>query len=97
MKPSDALGLHRDAIIRIVHTNNALNPRVFGSTARGEDSENSDLDMLVDAIDGKTTLLSLARIKTEIESITRVKVDVCTVESLSAKYRDQVLREAIPL
>ena len=56
MKPSEALERHRDAIRRIVEDNNALNPRVFGSVIHGDDTEDSDLDIFVDEIDGRTTL-----------------------------------------
>ena len=48
MRPSIALQLHRDSIRGIVLRNGATNPRVFGSAARGEDTEDSDLDLLVE-------------------------------------------------
>lgn len=48
MKPSEALEQHREDISRIVERNDARNPRVFGSAARGDDTEGSDLDLLVD-------------------------------------------------
>ena len=95
MKPSEALTRHRAEIRRIVECNNALNPRVFGSVVRGEDTEDSDLDILVDGIDGKTTLLSLARIQLAIEALTGVKVDVLTPLCLHERFRDEVLRAAV--
>ena len=61
---------------------------------RGEDTEASDLDILVDAIDGRTTLLSLARIQLAIETLTGVKVDVRTPLCLHERFRDKVLMEA---
>lgn len=94
MKPSDALHRHRIEIRQIVERNNAANPRVFGSVVRGEDTETSDLDILVDAIDGKTTLLSLARIKLAIEALTGVKVDVRTPLDLHERFRTEVLIES---
>ena len=49
MKPSEALQRHRTEIRRIVECNHAANPGVFGSVVRGEDTEASELDILVDA------------------------------------------------
>jgi predicted nucleotidyltransferase len=94
MKPSLALERHRTEIRRIVESNQAANPRIFGSVVRGEDTETSDLDILVDGIDGKTTLLSLARIQLAIEALTGVKVDVRTPLDLHERFRDEVLMAA---
>jgi hypothetical protein len=94
MKPSEALQLHRGAIRSIVKHTEAANPRVFGSVVRGEDTEQSDLDILVDAIDGKTTLVSLARIQMAIEALTGVKADVLTPLDLHERFRSEVIREA---
>lgn len=94
MKPSEALQRHRTEIRRIVESNHAANPRVFGSVLRGEDTETSDLDILVNAIDGKTTLLSLARIQLAIEALTGVKVDVRTPLDLHERFCDEVLMAA---
>jgi predicted nucleotidyltransferase len=97
MKPSEALALHRTDIRRVVEQNGARNPRVFGSVARGEDTEGSDLDLLVDAIEGTTTLTSLVRIRREIESLTGVRTDVVTPMGLRDRYRNAVLAEAVPV
>lgn len=97
MKPSTALLLHRDAIRGIVVRNGAVNPRVFGSAARGDDTEGSDLDLLVDPVKGKTTLLGLASIQVEVQDLTGVRTDVLTPLSLHERFRNQVLVEAVPL
>jgi predicted nucleotidyltransferase len=97
MKPSEALRLHRDAIRRIVRENDAANPRVFGSVIHGDDTEDSDLDLLVDPIRGKTTLISLASIQLEIEDLTGIKTDVLTPMALHERFRDDVLVEARPI
>ncbi len=94
MKPSEALQVHRGAIRRIVERNDAANPRVFGSVVHGKDTDQSDLDILVDAIDGKTTLISLARIQMAIEALTGVKADVLTPFDLDERFRSEVMREA---
>ena len=97
MKPSEALKLHRDAIRRIVENNHAANPRVFGSVIHGDDTDASDLDILVDEIDGLTTLVSLARIQTAIQALTGIRADVLTPLDLHERFRSQVLYEALPV
>lgn len=72
------------------------NPRVFGSVLRGEDQEDSDLDMLVDAAP-RTSLLDLAGLQIEIEARTGVKVDLLTPGFLPLKFRQKVLDEAQPV
>ncbi|MEI8157694.1 MAG: nucleotidyltransferase domain-containing protein [Burkholderiales bacterium] len=94
MKPSEALQLHREGIRRIVESNNATNPRVFGSVVHGDDGEGSDLDILVDEIDGKTTLISLAKIQLAVQALTGIQADVLTALDLHERFRSQVLSEA---
>jgi uncharacterized protein len=72
------------------------NPRVFGSAVSGEDSEDSDLDLLVDP-SPETSLLDVARLQIEIESAVGVKVDLLTPKSLPFSFREKVLSEAIPV
>jgi predicted nucleotidyltransferase len=97
VKPSEALNLYRADIRRVVEMNGAANPRVFGSALHGEDTSESDLDLLVDPIDGRTTLTSLVRIKREIEALTGVSTDVLTPLALHERFRNSVLDEAIPI
>jgi predicted nucleotidyltransferase len=93
MKPSEALCLHREAIRRVVSANRAANPRVFGSTARGEDREGSDLDLLIDPLDGMT-LLDWGAIQGALEELLPVSIDVVLSDSLRPAVREAVLREA---
>lgn len=95
MKPSEALRQHRADIRRVVEENDAANPRVFGSVVHGEDTEDSDLDLLVDPIDGKTSLISLVRIRRELEALLGVRTDVLTPMALHERFRQDVLREAV--
>ena len=97
MKPSEALKLHREDIRRVVEQCDARNPRIFGSVAHGDDSEESDLDILVDPISGRTTLISLVRIQQALRDLLGVPVDVQTPESLSERFREKVLAEAVPV
>jgi predicted nucleotidyltransferase len=96
MRPSEVLQLHRETIRRLVFEAGMGNPRVFGSAARGEDGEDSDLDILVDPA-SKTSLLDLAGLQIEIEARTGVKVDLLTPGCLPLKFRQRVLEEAQPV
>jgi uncharacterized protein len=94
MKPSEALRTHREDIRRVVEANRARNPRIFGSVLHGEDMEGSDLDLLVDRTPD-TSLMDIAAIQVELERLLGVTVDVLTPNALPAKFRGQVLAEAM--
>jgi predicted nucleotidyltransferase len=96
MKPSQLLNTHRSEICRMVEQNHVRNPRVFGSVLHGEDIEGSDLDLLVDPLPG-TTLLNLGALQVDLEKLLGVSVDVLTPGDLPLKFRDAVLREALPV
>lgn len=96
MRPSTALERHREAIVQIVESHNALNPRVFGSVAHGTDGEDSDLDILIDPTP-ETSLMDVAKIQIELEAILGVKVDVLTPNALPESFRHIVLAEAVPV
>lgn len=96
MRPSVAYREHKDLILQIVVRHRATNPRVFGSALRGDDTEHSDLDLLVDATE-KTTLFDIVTIERELRDALGVDVDVQTPESLSKRFRDAVLSEATPV
>ena len=96
MKPSELLDSHRNEICRMVEQNHARNPRVFGSVLHGDDTSSSDLDLLVDPLPG-TTLLNLGALQIGLEQLLGVSVDVLTPGDLPPKFRDLVLREAVPV
>lgn len=96
MRPSEALSTHRDAIRRIVEAHRAGNPRVFGSVLHGEDTEGSDLDILIDPTPD-TTLFDIGAIRHELLELLGVPVDVLTPKALPDKYRATVLAEARPV
>lgn len=87
---------HRRAVIECAASRGARNVRVFGSVARGEDTDQSDVDLLVDLGDD-VGLVGLARLAREIGEIVGVDVDVVPEASLKPALRDRVLAEAIPL
>jgi len=96
MKPSEALAAHRDAIRQVVESNRARNPRVFGSVLHGDDTDESDLDILIDPTD-QTSLFDLGAILHELKVLLGVPVHLATPNALPAKSRDQILSEAQPI
>lgn len=96
MKPSDALHSYREEIRRIAEQNHTRNPRVFGSVLHGNDTDESDLDILVEPTPD-TTLLDIARIQNQLQKIMGVSVDILTPRSLPERFRNQVLAEARPV
>ena len=84
----------RATILRLARQHGARNVRIFGSVARGEDSEGSDIDLLVDLHPGRT-LLSLAGLTEELSEALGTRVDVATPELLRPDVREQALREAL--
>ena len=96
MKPSDALRINRAAIRQVVKAHRASNARIFGSVAHGDDTNSSDLDILIDPT-AETTLLDIGAIRHELRTLLGVPVDVLTPMALPDKFRDSVLAEAIPV
>jgi predicted nucleotidyltransferase len=80
-------------IRRIARSYGARNVRVFGSFARGQQHQRSDLDLLVE-LPADSSLLDLARLKVELEARLRRKVDVIPEGSLKRALRDRILAEA---
>jgi hypothetical protein len=96
MKPSAALDRHRETLRALVLRNRVLNPRVFGSTSTGRDTDRSDLDLLVDPTP-ETTLFDIGRICDEASRLLGVRVDVVTPNALPDRVRARALAEAVPL
>lgn len=96
MRPSDALRLRRDSLLQIAAARNASGLRVFGSVARGQDHEDSDVDLLVDLPAG-SSLLALVGLQLELQEALGVRVDLCTEGELHPMLREAILAEARPL
>jgi len=86
----------REEILRLAALRGARNVRVFGSVARGEADEQSDVDFLVDLEPGRS-LLDLGGLNLDLERLLDAKVDVVSSRGLRERVRDRVLREAVPL
>jgi len=86
----------RAEILRVAARHGARNVRVFGSVARGDDDEQSDLDLLV-CMDPGRSLLDLSGLYLDLEALLGRHVDVVTEKGLRGRLRDRVLHEAVPL
>jgi len=73
-----------------------MNPRVFGSASHRDDTEDSDLDLLIDPGEG-LGLFGHRRIAFAGEELTKVRVDVRTPNDISESSRAEVLAEARPI
>jgi len=74
----------------------ARNIRIFGSVVRGEDGEDSDVDLLVD-MDDDRSLLDLVAVERELGQLLNRRVDVVVDGGVSPYLRDRICAEAIPL
>src|ERR1035441_4462422 len=95
MRPSEILPQHRETIRQLVLQAGMANPRVFGSVVRGEDREDSDLDLLVDPAP-RASLLAMEKLQAQLEKATGVKIDLRTPEEINQRFRGKVLAEAAP-
>jgi len=86
----------REEILRLAQRRGAHSLRVFGSVARGEANESSDLDLLVAWEPGRS-LLDHAGLVEDLQELLGIKVHVGTERSLHWYVRDRILREARPL
>ncbi|MBU1208440.1 MAG: nucleotidyltransferase family protein [Proteobacteria bacterium] len=96
MEINELLKEKREEILRIAAKHGARNVRVFGSVARKEADEKSDIDFLVEMESGRS-LLDHAALWLELQEVLGRKVDVISDRGIKARIRERVLREAVPL
>jgi predicted nucleotidyltransferase len=92
----DSIRRQRDAILEIARRHGARDVRIFGSVARGDATERSDLDLVVTFERGRT-LLDHAGLIGDLEDLLDVKVDVIDADGMRPRFRAVVEREASPL
>lgn len=84
----------RQKILQLATQYGAKNLRIFGSVARGEANQNSDIDFLVEM---QSSLLTRIALIQDLETLLNTKVDVVTELGLHEHLRAHILKEAIPL
>ena len=94
MTARDLLREKREEILQVAAKNGARNVRVFGSVARGEADEASDIDFLVEMEPGRS-LFDLGGLQADLEEFLGCRVDVVTEKGLKPRFRRRVLNEAI--
>jgi hypothetical protein len=86
----------REAILEIARRYGAHDVRIFGSVARGENTEASDVDIVVRFESGRT-LLDHAGLIGQLEDLLGVKVDVIDADGMRPRFRAVVEKESLPL
>jgi predicted nucleotidyltransferase/DNA-binding XRE family transcriptional regulator len=87
---------NRSALLALAASHGAKNLRVFGSVARGEDTSESDVDIVAD-LPSRVGLFELGVFERELSEVLKVKVDLVPSDGLRLRVRDEVDSQAIPL
>lgn len=93
---SDQIQPIREKVIDILRKNDVKRASFFGSIVRGEMTDESDVDLLVE-FEGKKSLLDLAHLKNELEDAVSRRVDILTYKSLHPRLKDRILAEQVPI
>jgi len=96
MRLPEKVKAKRQDILAIAARHGARNVRLFGSIARGEADDRSDVDLLVDMEPGRS-LLDHAALSIELNRLLNCKVDVISERGLKPRIGERVLKEAIAL
>ncbi len=91
------LGEKREEILKLAAKHGAFNVRIFGSVVRGEETENSDIDFLIDYDLSKISPWFPVGLIEDLEQLLNRKVDIVTTKSLHYFIRDKIMKEAVSL
>jgi uncharacterized protein len=97
MKGMELLTAARTQVLDIARKHGVKSLRVFGSVARGEDSNASDFDFLILEYGPERTPWFPGGLVSDLETLLGRPVDVAFEDSLHPLMRDQILRESLPL
>lgn len=96
-RPRDLLLAHRDEVIAVLEKYGATQVLVFGSVARGEDDEESDIDLIVDKFDEGSYEWATPKAKWELEDLLGYQVDVGEVRHMKKRVLAEAIKDARPL
>ena len=85
-----------DKIVDILRRNDVKRASFFGSIIRGEMTDESDIDILVE-FEGEKSLLGISHLKNELEDAIDRHVDILTLKSLHPRLKDRILAEQVPI
>jgi len=86
----------KNEIVKVAALHGVISISIFGSVARNEDNNSSDIDFLVDFEEGRT-LFDLIRLKQELELLLDRSVDIVTSNAIHHRIKEQIINEAIQL
>ena len=93
---SDQMQPVSERIIDILPKNGVKRASFFGSIVRGEMTEDSDVDLLVE-FEGRRSLLDLVHLKNELEDAVNQRVDLLTYKSIHTHLKDRIMAEQVPI
>ncbi|MBL8709801.1 MAG: nucleotidyltransferase domain-containing protein [Rhodospirillaceae bacterium] len=97
-RPSVLLERFRPEIRAILARYRVVNPRIFGSVARGTDTAESDLDLLVsDPPQARMSLMTLGGLNAELQDLLGIPVDIIVAEDLPERVRQDIAKGARPI
>jgi len=86
----------REKALEILQKNGIKRAAFFGSIVRGEMTDESDIDILIES-EGRKSLLDLAGLKLDLEDALKRRVDLLTYRSLHPMLKDRILAEQVPI
>lgn len=92
----DRIAEIKERLAGVLKRNGVKRAALFGSIVRGEATEESDIDLLVE-FEGRKSLLDLSGLKLEVEEALGRKTDLLTYGSLHPLLRDRILKEQVPI
>jgi len=90
------IATHRETILALAHRYGVRNVRVFGSMARGEGRQDSDVDFLVEVDDGVSGL-RLGALLMDLQELLGRRVDLLTEAAIHPRLRERVVEESVPI
>lgn len=87
---------HREAVHAILARHGVTDPEIFGSAARGDDRQGSDVDLLVNFAPG-TSIIDIIGIQHELEDLLGVPVDLVPRDSIKERVRARATEDLLPL